>query len=119
MRFSPRVEEMERRLVPANPIILSITRSAPAKADTNATTVAFAVTFSEAVTGVDPTDFTVKSTGTVGSTSIQVAGSGSSYTLSVGGISGDGTLAIQVINNGSIRNLGGMALVTTSNTAAF
>ena len=46
----------------------SINRTNPVGPATNATSVTFTVTFSEPVTGVDPSDFQLATTGTVGTT---------------------------------------------------
>jgi len=58
----------------------------------SATSIDFTVTFSAAVTGVDTTDFTLTRTDTAAGTISAVSGSGSSYTVSVTGVSGNGTL---------------------------
>ena len=57
---------------PGRPTVTSIDRTDPAGPTTNAGTVSYTVTFSEAVTGVDPTDFALVTTGTIGTTLIQV-----------------------------------------------
>ena len=72
-------------------------------ATTNATTVQYTVTFTEAVTGVDASDFVLINTlatamtGTVAA----VSGSGTTYTVTVNGISGDGTLRLDLKNSGT------------------
>jgi len=68
---------------------------------TNAASVDFTVTFSQSVTGVDGTDFSP--TGGTGATVSGVSGSGSSYTVSVT-TSADGTLGLDVLNDGSIKS---------------
>jgi hypothetical protein len=56
---------------------------------TSASTVSFTVTFSEAVTGVDPTDFQLALDYTVGATVTQVTSvSTSVYAVTVSGITG-------------------------------
>ncbi|MBC7854412.1 MAG: hypothetical protein IAF94_13345, partial [Pirellulaceae bacterium] len=72
---------------------------------TNASSVQFAVNFSEPVTGVDAADFRVVRSGSVASTSLAVSGAGSSYTVTVGGISGAGTLGLSLIDNDTIRDV--------------
>ena len=63
----PALEALEdRTLLSAWPVVQSINRTAPAGPVTNATSVTYTVTFSEAVTGVDPTDFPLAVTGTRG-----------------------------------------------------
>jgi hypothetical protein len=66
----------------------------------NASSDEFTVTFSEAVTGVDSTDFTAAVTGSVADTSITVTPiSGSTYTVTVNGVTGDGTLGLDLNAN--------------------
>ncbi len=72
-----------------------------------ASEVAFAVTFSEAVAGVDSSDFAIDASGLSGTSAPVVTGSGSSYTVTVGTGSGDGTLGLNLLNNGSIHDLAG------------
>ena len=72
---------------------------------TSASSVQFAVNFSEPVTGVDASDFRVVRSGATSSTSLSVSGGGSSYTVTVGGISGAGTLGLNLIDNDSIRDI--------------
>jgi hypothetical protein len=103
------------------PVVQSINRANPVGQLTNASTVSFAVTFSEPVTGVDPTDFQVVTTGTVGSTMTQVSPSGpaSVYTVTVSGIIGSGTLGLNLVDDGSIRDMAGNPLATPSSPARF
>jgi hypothetical protein len=62
---------------------------------TNAASLNFTVTFSEAVTGVDSSDFSVTTTsGISGAAVTNVTGSGASYTVSVNTGSGDGTVRL-------------------------
>ncbi len=63
------------------------------------TSVSFTVTFSEPVSGVSTDDFALGTTGTAAGTITSVSGSGSSYTIVVDGISGNGTLKVNL--NGS------------------
>ena len=88
----------------------SITRTAPVGSPTNATTITYSVTFTEPVTGVDPTDFKLATTGTVAGTVSQVTGSGTSYTVTVSSIAGDGTLGLNLFDDNSIRDLAGNPL---------
>src|SRR5579862_6232975 len=106
----PILEPLEERTLPSGifPFVQSINRSVPAGPITNAATVAYTVLFSEPVTGVDPTDFKLAATGTVGSTLTQVTPvSGSVYTVTVSGITGNGTLGLNLVDNGSIRDVAG------------
>ncbi|WP_313505672.1 Ig-like domain-containing protein [Stutzerimonas kunmingensis] len=63
---------------------------------TNASSVDYAVLFSKVVTGVDAGDFVLASTGTASGTVTGVSGSGNSYTVTVSGITGDGTLRLDL-----------------------
>src|SRR4051794_339352 len=61
-RLDLRLEMLEGRLTPTAPTVLSINKVSTAPF-TNATGVDFAVTFSQAVTGVDAADFRTVTTG--------------------------------------------------------
>jgi hypothetical protein len=67
---------------------VSITTSVPSK--TNSTSIAYSVTFSEAVTGLATGDFS--NAGTATGCDFALSGSGTSYTLTVTGCSTTGTL---------------------------
>ncbi|ACJ00497.1 conserved hypothetical protein [Rhodospirillum centenum SW] len=67
----------------------------------NAASISYIVTFSESVTGVDDADFTLTTTGTAAGTIASVTGSGSSYTVTVNGISGAGTLRLDLNGSGT------------------
>ena len=81
-------------------VVNSITRASanPAKA----ASVDFTVTFSENVTGVDPSDFWLTTSGVSGTTVSGVSGSGSTYTVTVNTGSGDGTIRLDVVDDDSI-----------------
>jgi hypothetical protein len=83
------------------PTVTSITR---ADADpTENAEVKFNVTFSEAVTGVDGSDFTISTLGSISGVSISnVSGSGNLYLVTVNTGTGDGVLHIDLIDNDSI-----------------
>ncbi len=81
------------------PSVSSITRVGGSP--NNAASDQFTVTFSEAVTGVDASDFTITPTGTVADTSISVSGSGTTYTVTVGGVTGDGTMRLDLNSSGT------------------
>jgi autotransporter passenger strand-loop-strand repeat protein len=93
------------------PKLVSITQTDPAV--TNANTVHYTVTFSEPVTGVNVSDFSLTTSGLAGAsiTSVTpVSGSnGAQYTIAVSDGTGDGTLAIS-LTGGSIRDLAGNSL---------
>src|SRR5438552_3657370 len=87
----PLVEELEWRLTPAAPVVLSINRLAPAPPNTSAASVVYNVTFDQSVNGVNAADFKVATTGSLaGAPSVVVAGSGASYTVTINGIRGCG-----------------------------
>jgi len=84
---------------------------APADADpTNASSVDFTVTFDESVTGVDTTDFVVDASGLTGASIDAVTGGGTTWTVSVGTGTGDGTLSIDLTDDDSIEDGAGNPL---------
>lgn len=96
--------------VTSGPSVSSINRSI-ATALTNASSVEFTVTFSESVTGVDISDFVLTTTGTAGGTITSINGSGTTYTITVNSLSGDGTLRLDLNNSGTgIVNAGTQAI---------
>ena len=77
---------------------------------TNAASVDFTVTFTESVTGVGTADFTLTTTGTVsGATVDSVTGTGP-YTVTVLTGTGDGTIRLDVVDDGTIDDLAGNGL---------
>ncbi|MGV0969271.1 MBG domain-containing protein [Empedobacter sp. ULE_I136] len=71
---------------------------------TNANTVEYNVEFSKDVTGVSTDDFTLTSIGnTIGSIS-NVTGSGTTYTVTITGLSGDGTIRLDLNNGTGIKD---------------
>ncbi|NVD97745.1 Ig-like domain-containing protein [Massilia sp. BJB1822] len=96
------------------PSVSSIVRAggAAATAAASASAVVYTVTFDQAVTGVDASDFTLTSTGNAAGTIASVTGSGATYTVTVNSISGDGTLRLDLkasgtgIQNGSAVAIG-------------
>lgn len=88
------------------PGIPSVTGSLRADANpSGAANVNFAVTFSEAVSGVDPGDFSLTTTGSIsGALVTNVSGSGNTYTVIVGTGSGNGDLRLNVVDDDSILN---------------
>ncbi len=107
------LERLENRdLFSANPAVQSINLTNPASPLTNASSVSYTVTFSETVTGVDATDFQLAETGALTAAITQVTPvSGSVYTVTVSGITGNGTLGLNLVNDGSIHDLAGNNLV--------
>src|SRR4051794_23478298 len=92
------------------PTVAGITRlGAPL---TNAGSLEFRVDFSEPVTGVDASDFQVIRSGSVTGGAVSVSGSGASYTVTLDGLGGAGTLGLSLVDNDTIRD------VLTSGTQA-
>jgi ELWxxDGT repeat protein len=80
---------------------------------TNTSPVVFAVTFSKPVTGFDETD--VSLSGTVGGTlAATVAGSGTDYTVTVTGMTGDGTVIASIPAGAAVDVAGNSSTAATS-----
>ncbi len=81
---------------------------------TGAATVTFTVTFSEAVTGVNGSDFSLTTTGSIsgaGVTGVADVGDQTSYTVTVATGAGNGTIRLDVKGSGTgIKDLAGNAL---------
>jgi hypothetical protein len=108
--FAPRVEELEWRLAPAAPVVLSINRASPAQPNTSAASVQYTVTFDQSVTGVDAGDFKVAATGNLAATApVVVAGNGATYSVTINGLHGSGDLRLDLIDDDSIIG-GGLSL---------
>ena len=76
------------------PSVISIAPAgSPASTDTS---MAFTVQFSEPVVNVSTDDFTLSGEGTATGTVASVAGSGASYTVTVSGITGTGTIRVNL-----------------------
>lgn len=71
----------------------------------SADSVEFRVNFSENVTGVDATDFRVETSGSVAFGGLSVTGSGASYTVTVTGVSGAGSLGLNLIDDDTVRDV--------------
>ncbi|WP_460891703.1 hypothetical protein [Rufibacter soli] len=93
------------------PTVVSIDRQSPSTATTSETQLTFRATFSEKVKGVDPTDFSLSLTGSATglvSTSTAVTSDNSTYDVTVTGVSGDGTLRLDLKPSGtSIKDMAG------------
>jgi hypothetical protein len=87
------------------PTVLSINRAG--SSPTNAATVSWTVTFSQSVTGVSASNFSLAQTGVTGAGSIGVTGSGSVYTVTASTGTGDGTLGLSLSNTAGIPGLAG------------
>lgn len=69
---------------------------------TNADSVRYAVSFSEAVTGVDAADFAVTATGTAaGSVALVATTDSILYTVTLNGVAGEGTLRLDLNDTGT------------------
>ncbi len=76
-----------------------------------ATEVSWVVTFSENVTGVDAADFALaQAGGVIGATITGVSGSGTTWTVTANTGAGSGTLGLNLADNDSIFNAGGLPL---------
>jgi hypothetical protein len=83
----------------------SVTSSVRVKpSPTNLASVDFTVTFSEAVTSVDASDFVLTTSGVTGASITNVSGSGTTYTVTVNTGSGDGKIRLDVLDDDSIKN---------------
>ncbi|MEY4731396.1 MAG: hypothetical protein RL681_342, partial [Candidatus Parcubacteria bacterium] len=95
------------------PSVLSIDRGSP-ESVTNSASATWLVTFSETVTGVDTSDFTLVTTGGISGASITgVSGGPNPYIVTANTGSGDGTLGLNLVDNdtivdGSSNKLGGV-----------
>ena len=77
---------------------------------TNATSVDFTVTFSEDVSGVDTTDFSLYAPGISGASVSSVSGSGTTRTVTVNTGSRNGTIRLDVLDDNSIQDVAGNPL---------
>ena len=92
------------------PYIVSITRKYPEL--TNRSIVSWSVIFSEAVTGVDSTDFVLTSSeGIVGAAITTLSGSKTTWTITAGTGTGNGLLYLTLLDDGSIQDIAGNSLV--------
>ncbi len=87
------------------PTVVSIAPASGASASN--TTVNFTASFSEAVTGVSTDDFTLGATGSATGIIASVSGSGGSYTVTVNGITGNGTLKLNLNGSTNISDTAG------------
>ena len=81
------------------PVVSSIVAGGPGV--TNATSETFTVTFSEPVTGVVASDFTLTETGSTTGAISSISGSGATYTVTVTGISGNGSMRLDLNGSGT------------------
>lgn len=90
------------------PTLNSITLGAGISSPTNTSSVVFDFAFSEVVENVDASDFSVSFGGTTGTPTL--GGSGAAYTLTIPGITGDGTLTVGLDGGNDIADALGNAL---------
>ncbi|WP_229250615.1 Ig-like domain-containing protein, partial [Emticicia aquatilis] len=83
------------------PTVSSIVRNNPTSQNTNAPSVVFGVSFSETVTGVDVSDFSLATTGNVSGNIANVTFQSSIYLVTVNNISGAGTLKLNLNGSGT------------------
>lgn len=102
-------------IVNSGPSVSSISREAGTNATTNTNTLNFTVVFSEAVTGVDASDFTLTTTGTATGTigSPISSDGGTTWTVPVASIVGDGALGLNLNSAGTgIQNGSNVAIAS-------
>lgn len=96
---------------PSYPFVSSIVRTSASP--TNANSVNFTVTFSEAVIGVNtsaPFDDFALTTDIAGASITAVSGSGTTYTVTVNTGSSSGTIRLDIVDDDSIRDAGNFPL---------
>ena len=99
------------------PTVVSITLSSTDP--TNAASVAWAVKFSESVSGVTAANFTLVATGISGATIGSVTGSGSTWTVNASTGTGAGTLALNLAQTIGITNAAGATLAAGYNGPGY
>ncbi len=93
------------------PAVASIRRQAPATYTTNGGSVTWRVTFAEPVLGVNSADFATTRSGTNGTIASLVAISPTVYDVTATGVSGDGTIRLDLAASGTgITDLAGNAI---------
>jgi hypothetical protein len=95
------------------PTVVSITRTG--SSPTNNSSVSWTVTFSESVTGVNSSDFSLANSGLSSPSISSVSGSGASYTVTANTGSGSGTLGLNLVDDDSIADAAGNKLGGTGN----
>jgi hypothetical protein len=90
------------------PLVQSIVRAGTSP--TNANSVSWTVTFSENVTGVDVSDFTVPAVGITGASISKVTGTNGVYTVTANSGTGSGTLTLKLVDDDSIRDAANIPL---------
>jgi hypothetical protein len=99
------------------PTITSVTRQNPTTPSTNGNSVVYQVNFSEAVKNLDLTDFVLNKTGTVNGNIASVsATTGTTVTVTVNGITGEGDLRLDTSATPTIQDNAGNNFTTLFNT---
>ena len=101
------------------PSVSSIVRAGAASSTVpgSDTSVNYTVTFSQSVTGVDISDFTLSPGGTASGAITSISGSGSTYTVTVDTLGGDGTLRLDLNSSGTGIKNGSNVDITSGYTA--
>ncbi|RZJ08411.1 MAG: hypothetical protein EOP39_13915, partial [Rubrivivax sp.] len=99
------------------PSVSAIVRDSAAAVSTAASSVTYTVTFDQAVTGVDASDFALTATGTASGSIASVAGSGTTYTVTVDTLSGDGALRLDLNGSGTGIQSGASVAIAGGYTA--
>ena len=95
----------------------AITVSAPSATITSGGAVSYTVSYNDPNIGgitLGPTDITVNRTGTATGTVTGVSGTGNSRTITIGSISGNGTLGITIVGGTATDILGNLASATAA-----
>jgi MSHA biogenesis protein MshQ len=87
----------------SNPNALSLVRTN--SNPSNVATLSWTVTFNEAVTGVDTGDFVLVGTGSAAGSISLVTGVGTGWAVTATGVTGNGTLGLNLVDNDSIVDL--------------
>lgn len=90
------------------PTVTGIVRSSATPS--NASSLSWTVTFSEAVSEVDASDFSLANSGLSSPSITGVTGSGNSYTVTAGTGTGSGTLGLNLVDNDSVQDGSGNRL---------
>jgi|GEM_PF-2299728 autotransporter-associated beta strand protein/VCBS repeat-containing protein len=95
-----------------SPTLISINRVD--SATTNADSVQFIAVFSETVTGLGVDDFELTGTAVSGASISSVTGTGNGFVITVVGVTGDGTLGVQLKSAATVNDIAGNALTATT-----
>ena len=98
-------ETLEKRQVfAADPFPYVQSISLVGSSPTSGTSVGWSVTFSEPVTGVDAGDFKLALSGVSTTLPVVVTGSAATYTVTANQVSGNGTIGLNLVDDGTIRD---------------